>query len=298
MTGGRRAAASPSARSRSAPAAPSSPPGTWSGPASTWSSPGRGRRPLPGARRRAGRLGAGADLRRRGRGAAALRGDADPGADRRQRRPRPGRLAGRAGRRRRRARPGGPAGRRVPLVHRGAARARHGAEAIGAAIFRTWVLPFEVLSVLLLAALVGAIVRVPPGHRRGRTPAVSADAPGHPVRHRRAAVRPRRLRRAAPAQRGAAADGRRADAQRGQPDPGHRRHHGARRAAAHRRRSSRCSSSCSPPPRSASAWRSCCSSTGCGSSVGRGRASRSTTRRAPTGAPRRRPRLARRRSRA
>ena len=32
------------------------------------------------------------------------------------------------------------------------------AEATGAALFRTWVLPFEVLSVLLLAALVGAIV--------------------------------------------------------------------------------------------------------------------------------------------
>jgi NADH-quinone oxidoreductase subunit J/NAD(P)H-quinone oxidoreductase subunit 6 len=33
-----------------------------------------------------------------------------------------------------------------------------GAEAVGAAIFRTWVLPFEVLSVLLLSALIGAIV--------------------------------------------------------------------------------------------------------------------------------------------
>lgn len=33
-----------------------------------------------------------------------------------------------------------------------------GAEAVGSAIFSTWVLPFEVLSVLLLAALVGAIV--------------------------------------------------------------------------------------------------------------------------------------------
>ncbi|HEV7965436.1 MAG TPA: NADH-quinone oxidoreductase subunit J [Actinoplanes sp.] len=33
-----------------------------------------------------------------------------------------------------------------------------GAEQIGAEVFRTWVLPFEVLSVLLLAALVGAIV--------------------------------------------------------------------------------------------------------------------------------------------
>lgn len=33
-----------------------------------------------------------------------------------------------------------------------------GAEQIGNAVFREWVLPFEVLSVLLLAALVGAIV--------------------------------------------------------------------------------------------------------------------------------------------
>ena len=32
------------------------------------------------------------------------------------------------------------------------------AEAMGTAIFTLWVLPFEVLSVLLLAALVGAIV--------------------------------------------------------------------------------------------------------------------------------------------
>ncbi|GAA3200226.1 NADH-quinone oxidoreductase subunit J [Dactylosporangium siamense] len=32
------------------------------------------------------------------------------------------------------------------------------AEAIGGAVFRTWVLPFELVSVLLLAALVGAIV--------------------------------------------------------------------------------------------------------------------------------------------
>ena len=32
------------------------------------------------------------------------------------------------------------------------------AEAIGTAVFRTWVLPFEVVSVLLLAALIGAIV--------------------------------------------------------------------------------------------------------------------------------------------
>ena len=68
---------------------------------------------------------------------------------------------------------------------------------------------------LLLAALVGAIVVEParPDRRSGG----SADAPGHPVRHRRAAVRPRRVRRAGPAQRGPGADGRRADAQRGQP---------------------------------------------------------------------------------
>jgi NADH-quinone oxidoreductase subunit J len=33
-----------------------------------------------------------------------------------------------------------------------------GAATIGGAVFRTWVLPFEVVSVLLLAALVGAIV--------------------------------------------------------------------------------------------------------------------------------------------
>jgi NADH-quinone oxidoreductase subunit J len=33
-----------------------------------------------------------------------------------------------------------------------------GAEQMGTAIFRSWVLPFEVLSVLLLSALVGAIV--------------------------------------------------------------------------------------------------------------------------------------------
>ncbi|HEY8482097.1 MAG TPA: NADH-quinone oxidoreductase subunit J [Spirillospora sp.] len=32
------------------------------------------------------------------------------------------------------------------------------AETLGASVFRTWVLPFEVLSVLLLASLVGAIV--------------------------------------------------------------------------------------------------------------------------------------------
>jgi NADH-quinone oxidoreductase subunit J len=45
------------------------------------------------------------------------------------------------------------------------------ADALGAGVFRTWVLPFEVLSVLLLASLVGAIVLsradVGPGPRPG-----------------------------------------------------------------------------------------------------------------------------------
>lgn len=41
----------------------------------------------------------------------------------------------------------------------------HGATAenVGTAVFRTWALPFEVLSVLLLAALVGAVVVSRPG---------------------------------------------------------------------------------------------------------------------------------------
>jgi NADH-quinone oxidoreductase subunit J len=50
-------------------------------------------------------------------------------------------------------------------LHLAAASGGGSAEATGAALFRTWVLPFEVLSVLLLAALVGAIAlsRRPPG---------------------------------------------------------------------------------------------------------------------------------------
>ncbi|MBE1531615.1 NADH-quinone oxidoreductase subunit J family protein [Actinomadura algeriensis] len=43
---------------------------------------------------------------------------------------------------------------RMPLADGGAGSA----EELGSAVFRTWVLPFEVLSVLLLASLVGAIV--------------------------------------------------------------------------------------------------------------------------------------------
>lgn len=50
-------------------------------------------------------------------------------------------------------------------------------EAIGAAVFRQWVLPFEVLSVLLLAALVGAIVL-----SRARRSGAAADPSGGPRR--------------------------------------------------------------------------------------------------------------------
>ncbi|MFC0628648.1 NADH-quinone oxidoreductase subunit J family protein [Kribbella deserti] len=46
------------------------------------------------------------------------------------------------------------------------------ATAIGTAVFKTWVLPFEVLSVLLLAALVGAIVL---SQRPDRTTLATAD---------------------------------------------------------------------------------------------------------------------------
>jgi NADH-quinone oxidoreductase subunit J len=44
---------------------------------------------------------------------------------------------------------------------------------IGEAVFRTWVLPFEVLSVLLLAALIGAIVL---SQRKRSTSAVASSA--------------------------------------------------------------------------------------------------------------------------
>jgi NADH-quinone oxidoreductase subunit J len=53
------------------------------------------------------------------------------------------------------------------------------ASATGAALFRTWVLPFEVLSVLLLAALVGAVVlsRSPGGPDIDRAGAVTEPRP-------------------------------------------------------------------------------------------------------------------------
>ncbi|HET7355567.1 MAG TPA: NADH-quinone oxidoreductase subunit J [Nocardioidaceae bacterium] len=53
------------------------------------------------------------------------------------------------------------------------------AEVAGASLFRTWVLPFEVLSVLLLAALVGAIVlsRLRSTELSGGGPAIAGQAP-------------------------------------------------------------------------------------------------------------------------
>lgn len=60
---------------------------------------------------------------------------------------------------------------------------RHGqvgsAEVAGGSLFRTWVLPFEVLSVLLLAALVGAIVlsRLRAADLSGGGPAIAGPAP-------------------------------------------------------------------------------------------------------------------------
>ena len=192
---------------------------------------GVGGRDLPAARGGVRGLGAGADLRRRGRGAAAVRADADPGADRPPGRPRPygaplpaALVAGLVG---------------VLLAVTVVAGFRDvrldldqavvgSAETTGTAIFTFWVLPFEVLSVLLLAALVGAIVlsrlradlsgadvagrRHRLTARRGGTAdaAVVAVAGGQP------ALRDRRVRGAGASQRGAGADGRRADAQRGE----------------------------------------------------------------------------------
>jgi NADH-quinone oxidoreductase subunit J len=58
------------------------------------------------------------------------------------------------------------------------------ASVTGAALFRTWVLPFEVLSVLLLAALVGAIVlsRSPTGPQAPTGPG-APDVPGSTPMH-------------------------------------------------------------------------------------------------------------------
>jgi NADH-quinone oxidoreductase subunit J len=64
-------------------------------------------------------------------------------------------------------------GLRSAYVDLGSAAGGGSAAATGAALFRTWVLPFEVLSVLLLAALVGAIVL----SRGDEQPAAATDTP-------------------------------------------------------------------------------------------------------------------------
>ncbi|WNM42573.1 NADH-quinone oxidoreductase subunit J [Micromonospora halotolerans] len=57
------------------------------------------------------------------------------------------------------------------------------AERLGEQVFRSWVLPFEVLSVLLLAALVGAIVLSRPDiGRPGATPAAGPAGAAEPAR--------------------------------------------------------------------------------------------------------------------
>ncbi|MEU7616734.1 NADH-quinone oxidoreductase subunit J [Micromonospora rifamycinica] len=53
------------------------------------------------------------------------------------------------------------------------------AEGIGEQVFRSWVLPFEVLSVLLLSALVGAVVLSRPDI--GRRPDAASSRPATPV---------------------------------------------------------------------------------------------------------------------
>ncbi|WP_131735718.1 NADH-quinone oxidoreductase subunit J family protein [Actinomadura roseirufa] len=67
------------------------------------------------------------------------------------------------------------------------------ADELGAGVFRTWVLPFEVLSVLLLASLVGAIVlsRTDIGAAPQRRPGRSArPGPGGGAARPRRTVRP------------------------------------------------------------------------------------------------------------
>lgn len=87
---------------------------------------------------------------------------------------------------------------------------------IGASVFRAWVLPFEVLSVLLLAALIGAIVlsRADIGARGDRDGAGAADPAQRPAagasapRERATSPRERVTEPRARAADGAAGDGR------------------------------------------------------------------------------------------
>ena len=136
----------------------------------------RPRRRVPPAHRRVHRLGAGPDLRRFRRRPPSLRADAHQGPHR----PLPGRRLrqplGRPRRgRRRRGRPRLGRRRRLPhhLDRPGRTGPRAPPRSTGAFLFRHWVLPFEALSVLLLAALVGAIVlsrRTPGTYRHAERP--------------------------------------------------------------------------------------------------------------------------------
>ena len=90
-------------------------------------------------------------------------------------------------------------------------------EAVGEVMFRDYVLPFEVVSFLLLAALIGAIVLA-------RKDEGATDVIRLPLILLFSAlpVLVRRLRGARAAERRHGADGDRADAERRQPEPGRR----------------------------------------------------------------------------
>ena len=90
-------------------------------------------------------------------------------------------------------------------------------QALSQVLFTDYALPFEILSLLLLAAIIGAIflARRPEEDEQGEL--MGADRlPGRLG----AAVRDRRVRLPGPTQRDPDADLHRADAERGQPQPG------------------------------------------------------------------------------
>ena len=134
------------------------------------------------------------------------------------------------------------------------------AASLGEAFLKPYVVPFEVASVLLMTAMIGAIVLTKEDEEEGEVPDLllaSRDARAR-ARRRRRPLRDRPLPRALEAQRDRRADGRRADAER-------RQRHAARVlalrrvAAAARRPGVRASSSSPSPrprPRSRSRWRS------------------------------------------
>ena len=124
--------------------------------------------------------------------------------------------------------------RRLPAAHR---RSWSSLKALAAALFADYLLPFEIVGLLLLVAVIGATVaaRRPPAAGRADD-ARRAPASRAPISRKEAdddavpiswylllvggAVRHRRHRRADPAQRHQHLPVDRADAQRGQPDAG------------------------------------------------------------------------------